>query len=305
MRGPLWERAVDVIRRDPPPYEGCFLHRDFHPGNVLFTGAGAGLADQRGRRLGGDLVGAGRPGRRPLLHGPRAPARPRTRPRLPGRYEAHGGRRLADGPDHLYWRLLDALAYFPDAAKLGPWRELGRTDLTPEVLGGRLEAYVAGLLRRTPDEAGPPPRRASTHRGGATTPAATAAPRVAWSGDGLIGVAQGEVGDRAVEGVGAAQVRGDGDPVAGAGVRAGQGRAAQPGVGARGPPGSIDVDVRRALHVAQLAPVEGARPAGPVIQPRKMSPAACSSRCPATTRCPGWRYGPAAGAPRVRTHRPP
>uniref|UniRef100_UPI0020241E85 alpha/beta fold hydrolase n=1 Tax=Streptomyces sp. A 4/2 TaxID=2934314 RepID=UPI0020241E85 len=38
--GHLWERAVDVIRRDPPPYEGCFLHRDFHPGNVLFTGAG-------------------------------------------------------------------------------------------------------------------------------------------------------------------------------------------------------------------------------------------------------------------------
>ncbi|GAA2660312.1 hypothetical protein GCM10010307_77660 [Streptomyces vastus] len=37
----------------------------------------------------------------------------------------------------------------PDAAKLaGPWRELGRTDLTPEVLGGQLEAYVVGLLER-------------------------------------------------------------------------------------------------------------------------------------------------------------
>lgn len=66
-----------------------------------------------------------------------------------GRYEAHGGRRLAAGPDHLYWRLLDALAYSPDAAKLaGPWRELGRTELTPEVLGARLEAYAAGLLER-------------------------------------------------------------------------------------------------------------------------------------------------------------
>jgi hypothetical protein len=76
-----------------------------------------------------------------LLHGPEYGLGFRDR------YEAHGGRRLADGPDHLYWRLLDALGYSPDAAKLaGPWRELGRTDLTAEVLGGRLEAYVAGLM---------------------------------------------------------------------------------------------------------------------------------------------------------------
>jgi hypothetical protein len=25
--GPLWERAADVIRREPPSFEGCFLHR--------------------------------------------------------------------------------------------------------------------------------------------------------------------------------------------------------------------------------------------------------------------------------------
>ncbi len=27
-----------MIRREPPPYECRFLHRDFHPGNVLLTG---------------------------------------------------------------------------------------------------------------------------------------------------------------------------------------------------------------------------------------------------------------------------
>jgi hypothetical protein len=47
-------------------------------------------------------------------------------------YEAHGGRDLADDPDHL----------------AGPWRELGRDDLTSDVLGERLEAYVDGLLQR-------------------------------------------------------------------------------------------------------------------------------------------------------------
>ncbi|WP_425247399.1 alpha/beta fold hydrolase [Streptomyces sp. NEAU-NA10] len=153
--GALWERAVDVIRRDPPPYEGCFLHRDFHPGNVLFDGDCDcdGVGGDDGLRITGvvdwvetswgpaDLDVAHCSTALALLYGPEYGLGFRER------YEARGGRRLADGPDHLYWRLLDALAYSPDAAKLaGPWRELGRTDLTAQVLGGRLEAYVAGLL---------------------------------------------------------------------------------------------------------------------------------------------------------------
>lgn len=147
--GELWQRALDVIRAEPPAYEGCFLHRDFHPGNVLFTGSGAGL------RISGvvdwvetswgpaDLDVAHCSTAVALLHGPEHGLAFRER------YEAQGGRPLAEGPAHLYWRLLDALCYAPDAAKLaGPWRESGRTDLTPEVLEGRLEAYVRGLLER-------------------------------------------------------------------------------------------------------------------------------------------------------------
>ncbi|MDV7216312.1 alpha/beta fold hydrolase [Streptomyces prunicolor] len=147
--GALWERAVDVIRRDPPPYEGRFLHRDFHPGNVLFTGAGpelriTGVVDWVETSWGpADLDVAHCSTALALLHGPEHGLHFRER------YEAHGGGQLADDPDHLYWRLLDALHYCPDAAKLaGPWRDLGRDDLTSEVLAERLEAYVDGLLRR-------------------------------------------------------------------------------------------------------------------------------------------------------------
>jgi pimeloyl-ACP methyl ester carboxylesterase/aminoglycoside phosphotransferase (APT) family kinase protein len=145
--GAFWQRAVDVIRSEPPAYEGCFLHRDFHPGNVLFSGAGeelriSGVVDWVETSWGpADLDVAHCSTALALLHGPEHGFAFRDR------YEAAGGRRLANGPEHLYWRLIDALAYSPDAAKLaGPWRELGRTDLTPEVLGGRLEAYVAGLM---------------------------------------------------------------------------------------------------------------------------------------------------------------
>ncbi|MDV9171465.1 alpha/beta fold hydrolase [Streptomyces sp. W16] len=147
--GVLWERAVDVIRRDPPPYEGRFLHRDFHPGNVLFTGAGPGLritgvVDWVETSWGpADLDVAHCSTALALLHGTEHGLDFRER------YEARGGRQLADGADHLYWRLLDALHYCPDGAKLaGPWRDLGRDDLTSEVLAERLEAYVNGLLQR-------------------------------------------------------------------------------------------------------------------------------------------------------------
>ncbi|MES5825026.1 phosphotransferase [Streptomyces sp. RG80] len=152
LHGAMWERAVDVIRRDPPSYEGVFLHRDFHPGNVLFsedprTGDGvriSGVVDWVETSWGpADLDVAHCSTALALLHGPEHGLAFRDR------YEAHGGRRLADGEDHLYWRLLDSLGYAPDAEKLaGSWRELGRTDLTPEVLGGRLAAYVGGLLER-------------------------------------------------------------------------------------------------------------------------------------------------------------
>lgn len=90
--GPLWERAADVIRCDPPPYEGCFLHRDFHPGNVLFTGIGPGLritgvVDWVETSWGpADLDVAHCSTALALLHGPAYGLDFRER------YEAHGGR---------------------------------------------------------------------------------------------------------------------------------------------------------------------------------------------------------------------
>ena len=88
-----------------------------------------------------------------------------------------------------------------------------------------------------------------------------------------------------------AEVRGDGDGVAGAGVRPGQRLAADAGVEGRARPGAIVSTVGGALHVAQLAPVAGSGSScTPLVQPRKMSLAACIIRWPCTTRSPGWWY---------------
>ncbi|MGW1456896.1 aminoglycoside phosphotransferase family protein [Streptomyces albidoflavus] len=145
----LWQRAVDVIAGPPPPYRGCFLHRDFHPGNVLFTGTGAGL------RVSGvvdwvetswgpaDLDVAHCSTALALLHGVPAGMR------FADRYVAAGGTLAGDEGAHLYWRLLDALGHAPDAEKVAvPWRELGRSDLTSEVLTRRVEEYLAALFDR-------------------------------------------------------------------------------------------------------------------------------------------------------------
>lgn len=45
-RPDLWERALQLWRSAEPPYQACFVHRDFHPGNVLwFRGALTGVVD--------------------------------------------------------------------------------------------------------------------------------------------------------------------------------------------------------------------------------------------------------------------
>ncbi|MCS0604163.1 aminoglycoside phosphotransferase family protein [Streptomyces sp. LP11] len=146
-RPELWRRAVDVIRREPPAYRGRFLHRDFHPGNVLFTGDGddlriSGVVDWVETSWGpADLDVAHCSTALALLHG--APAGLR----FADRYTAAGGTLAEDAADRLYWRLLDALAFAPDAEKVAvPWRESGRAELTPALLTGRLEDYLQALL---------------------------------------------------------------------------------------------------------------------------------------------------------------
>ncbi|KDN87108.1 phosphotransferase family protein [Kitasatospora cheerisanensis] len=145
----LWRRAVDVIRREPPAHRPCFLHRDFHPGNVLFDGEGAelrisGVVDWVETSWGpADLDVAHCSTALALLHGVPAGME------FVDRYVAAGGAPAEDPAAHLYWRLLDALAFAPDAEKVAaPWRELGRTDLTPRLVAARLEDYLQALLER-------------------------------------------------------------------------------------------------------------------------------------------------------------
>jgi aminoglycoside phosphotransferase (APT) family kinase protein len=142
-----WAAAIDVIRRPAPPYGGRFLHRDFQPGNVLFDGppAGAritGVVDWAAASWGpADLDVAHCCTDLALLHGPA------WGPRFAEAYEQAGGVLAATARERRYWAVRDGLACSEEVRAVSqPWREAGRTDLTPRVVEERLDAYVTALM---------------------------------------------------------------------------------------------------------------------------------------------------------------
>jgi aminoglycoside phosphotransferase (APT) family kinase protein len=142
----VWAAAIDVIRRPRPAYEGRFLHRDFQPGNVLFAVDDriSGVVDWAAASWGpADLDVAHCSVNLALLHGPGWGLRFATA------YEEAGGVLAASATDRLYWQVRDALAFSEDLAVVSqPWREAGRTDLTTQEVGRRLNAYVTALMSR-------------------------------------------------------------------------------------------------------------------------------------------------------------
>jgi aminoglycoside phosphotransferase (APT) family kinase protein len=146
----VWAAAIDVIRKPAPPYEGRFLHRDFHPGNVLFdipprSPAGAritGVVDWVQTSWGpADLDVAHCSTNLALLHGPEWGLR------FAEAYEEAGGVLATATSERLYWRLLDALAFAGGVRWVArPWREAGRAELTTRVVEDRLNAYVTSLM---------------------------------------------------------------------------------------------------------------------------------------------------------------
>ncbi|MFK4269822.1 phosphotransferase family protein [Streptomyces milbemycinicus] len=145
-----WAAAIEVIRKPPPPYEGRFLHRDFHPGNVLFDvahpgPAGAritGVVDWAGTSWGpADLDVAHCSTNLALLHGPVWGLR------FAEAYEEAGGVLAAAASERLYWQVRDGLAFSEDVRLVAqPWREAGRTELTTRAVEERLDAYVTTLM---------------------------------------------------------------------------------------------------------------------------------------------------------------
>jgi aminoglycoside phosphotransferase (APT) family kinase protein len=56
----LWERALELARTDPPPGRRCFIHRDYHPENTLWShGRLTGIVDWTSASFGPAAVDTG------------------------------------------------------------------------------------------------------------------------------------------------------------------------------------------------------------------------------------------------------
>ena len=127
---PVWERAVEVVARQPPTGPTCFIHRDFHLGNTLWSrGRLTGVVDWTQGSWGPPSVDLGHM-RWNLAagHGPEAPTR------FLDAYQAQPTNMFEHDP---YWDVVTLVDLLADVAPASP---LPRLEI------GRLEQYLAGVL---------------------------------------------------------------------------------------------------------------------------------------------------------------
>jgi aminoglycoside phosphotransferase (APT) family kinase protein len=129
-RSEAWEGALDVVRGPAPVGPTCFIHRDFHPGNTLWSrGRMTGVVDWTQASWGPPSVDLGHARwNLALEHGPEAADH------FLGAY-----RKLPEEvfDHHPYWDLVTLLDFVAD---VNPNSPLPRRDI------GRLETYLSTVL---------------------------------------------------------------------------------------------------------------------------------------------------------------
>jgi aminoglycoside phosphotransferase (APT) family kinase protein len=136
----LWNRAFHELAQPAPGYEGTFLHRDFHLGNVLWTGNRiTGVVDWVETSWGpAGLDVAHAATYLAMLHGNEPAAR------FAEAYFRRVGRPAAE--EFRYWNLMDVVGYLPDPAKVvHPWRDAG-LEVTDRQAQTRLEQRLKAIL---------------------------------------------------------------------------------------------------------------------------------------------------------------
>ncbi len=136
-----WARAIEFWERGAPDAEPVFVHRDYHPMNVLWQGdAVSGVVD---------WVNA--------CCGPAGVDVAHCRTNLALMY----GLPLADAFLDTYLQVADGFEYnpywdvdslldvcFPQPKFYAPWAEFGIALVTPDALAERIDTYLEGVMRR-------------------------------------------------------------------------------------------------------------------------------------------------------------
>ncbi len=139
----LWNTAFKIVKGPRPKGKDCFIHRDFHPANVLWSGNSiSGVVDwvnachgPEGIDLGHCRVDLA------LLHGvPVADAFLKA-------YICNADTSFRYDP---YWDLLSVIDILFGPPEVYPgWTALGVTGLSNQMMQERLDTYLLSLLKRT------------------------------------------------------------------------------------------------------------------------------------------------------------
>lgn len=141
-RGDAWERAIRLAQAPAPPAPSRFIHRDYHPCNLLWEGGRiSGVVDWVNACQGPAGIDVGHcRANLAALSGLEAADRFLTA------YRAEAGSAFSYHP---YWDLVSLLDFLPDPLTVYPgWIAFGVTGLTERLLAERLEAYLLSLLGR-------------------------------------------------------------------------------------------------------------------------------------------------------------
>lgn len=135
-----WSDAIKLVRMPRPLYKPCFIHRDYHPANVLWSqNKVSGVVDwvNSCRGPAGIDVGHCRLNLALLYDVPTADG-------FLSAYQRHAGLTFTYDP---YWDLLSLIEVLFGPPKVYPgWTALGVTGLTDELMKERLDTYLGSLL---------------------------------------------------------------------------------------------------------------------------------------------------------------
>ncbi|MCL4868056.1 MAG: phosphotransferase [Anaerolineae bacterium] len=135
----LWERAIDLVRGQAPPFTPAFIHRDYHPMNVLWQNGGiTGVVDW--------INGCQGPAGVDVAH---------CRSNLALMFGAAAAeqflRAYEDAAANFvyqpYWDLDSILDWgYPEPQVYSPWSHFGLDGLTPTLLKQRLDLYLQQIM---------------------------------------------------------------------------------------------------------------------------------------------------------------